>query len=242
MVANNEKALNSGTIKSKKALEKSARPTELNGRRQQNPRGTTPSDVYGENWKTHGQLAQNKPKIGKDVQSELLLENRNQSPREKSGKFSGIKGAPGNSQNQPRNLNQIPAVADQKKVKKSKERLNPRDAEILETKHQEEKSMGCKNESHGRGCKHENAGNNKINLCDEETKKILDAEYKLEGIKDFRLMVDELFGIANPIESIQKILGSIVESHFDSIYVEHNEEGSKFILIDRNAQSDVSRD
>lgn len=55
-------------------------------------------------------------------------------------------------------------------------------------------------------------------------------------------MVDELFGIANPIESIQKILGSIVESHFDSIYVEHNEEGSKFILIDRNAQSDESRD
>lgn len=94
---------------------------------------------------------------------------------------------------------------------------------MLESKRRDENAMACKNDSQGRGCKHEGS-NNKINLCDEETKKIQDAEYKLEGIKDFRLMVDELFGIANPIESIQKILGSIVESHFDSIYVEHNDE------------------
>jgi hypothetical protein len=67
-------------------------------------------------------------------------------------------------------LNQKQPQIDSKKAKKSKDRLQ-RETEMLESGRRDENAMACKNDSQGRGCKHEGS-NNKINLCDEETKKI----------------------------------------------------------------------
>lgn len=168
MVANNEKALNTGTIKSKKALEKSANPApEINGRR--NPNNPQASSAYLEKTHTHAHPPRdNAPiKSGRGHQSEFNLEYPNQ---QKSKNFATTKSQRATPQGQPRNLTQNQAPIESKKTKKSKDRLQM-ETEMLESKRRDEKAIACKNDSHGRGCKHEGS-NNKINLCDEETKKI----------------------------------------------------------------------
>lgn len=92
--------------------------------------------------------------------------------------------------------------------------------------------------------------NPRINLCDEDTKKILAAEYELEKTKEFRTVINELInnmgetsansnGNGHCVEHIQKFLDTLVQyDQFNSVYVEHDEEGSKFILIDNNDLSE----